>query len=148
MSKAPTPKVTLITGLFLMFIFSSLPAQSPKVPGTVVHYIPASDETYIGSPSLCILPNGDYVASHDHFGPGSTEHQQALTLVYRSTDRGKTWKKISAIEGQFDGRDIIFLSRTAYDDGLGGAHNNHDANYLTFHRLKNYKKYQKRAIKP
>lgn len=91
----------MITGLFLMFIFSSLLAQSPKVPGTVVHYIPASAETYIGSPSLCILPNGDYVASHDHFGPGSTEHQQALTLVYRSTDRGKTWEKTAAIDGQF-----------------------------------------------
>ena len=22
-----------------------------------------------------------------------------------------------------------------YDDGLGGAHNAHDANYITFHRI-------------
>ncbi len=36
---------------------------------------------------------------------------------------------------QFDGDDIVAVSRTAHDDGLGGAHNYHDANYLTFHRL-------------
>jgi len=76
-------------------------AQSQKVPGIVVDYIPASTKTYIGSPSICILPNGDYVASHDHFGPATTEHQQALTAVFKSTDKGKSWTKISEINGQF-----------------------------------------------
>lgn len=75
--------------------------QVEKVPGIVVDYIPASAEIYIGSPSICILPNGDYLASHDHFGTGSTEHKQALTAVFRSTDKGRTWKKISEINGQF-----------------------------------------------
>lgn len=72
-----------------------------KVPGVVVNHIPASTQTYIGSPSICILPNGDYVASHDHFGKGSTEHEQALTAVYKSSDKGKSWEKISEIKGQF-----------------------------------------------
>ena len=40
---------------------------------------------------------------------------------------------------QFDGADIIFVSRTAYDDGLGGADNQHNANYLTFHRISNFR---------
>jgi hypothetical protein len=35
----------------------------------------------------------------------------------------------------FDNDDLIFLSRTAYN----GAHNFHDANYLTFHRLTNFR---------
>jgi len=39
----------------------------------------------------------------------------------------------------FDGADIIAACRTAYDDGLGGAHNNHDANFLTFHRFANFR---------
>jgi hypothetical protein len=34
----------------------------------------------------------------------------------------------------FDGDDIIAASRTAYGEGRQGAHNQHDANYLTFHR--------------
>jgi hypothetical protein len=90
--------------LLTSVLITSLPtlnAQSDKVPGVIVDHIPASTKTYIGSPSICILPNGDYVASHDHFGPGSTEFQQALTSVFRSSDRGKSWKKISEIHGQF-----------------------------------------------
>jgi len=45
------------------------------------------------------------------------------------------------VDWQFEGRDIIFVSRTAYDDGVGGANNQHDANYMTFHRIKRYRKY-------
>jgi len=76
-------------------------SQQDKVPGIVVNHIPASAKVYIGSPSICILPDGDFVASHDHFGPGSTEYKQALTAIFKSTDKGKTWKKISEINGQF-----------------------------------------------
>jgi hypothetical protein len=42
------------------------------------------------------------------------------------------------VDWLFDGPDIIAVCRTAYDDGQGGAHNNHDANYLTFHRFANF----------
>jgi hypothetical protein len=91
--------------LFLLVIIVDAPfllnAKSLKVPGVVVNYIPASTKTFIGSPSICILPNGDYVASHDYFGPASTEHSMALTVIYKSTNRGKSWKKISEIHGQF-----------------------------------------------
>jgi len=91
--------------LFLLLILKltvfQLNGQTLKVPGIVVDHISASTKTFIGSPSICILPNGDYVASHDHFGPATTEHQQALTSVFKSTNRGKSWKKISEIHGQF-----------------------------------------------
>ena len=40
----------------------------------------------------------------------------------------------------FDGNDIVLLSRTAYDDNGTGAHNCHDANYMTFHRIKDFRK--------
>ena len=43
------------------------------------------------------------------------------------------------IDWLFDGDDIIAVSRTAFDDGLGGAHNCHDANYLTFHRIRDFR---------
>ncbi len=91
------------TAIILVSVFAILNvnAQSKKVPGMVINHIPASAKVYIGSPSICILPDGDYVASHDHFGPGSTEYLQALTSVYKSTDRGKSWQKISEINGQF-----------------------------------------------
>lgn len=72
-----------------------------RVPGIVIDHIPASTGVYIGSPSIAILPDGRYVASHDHFGPKSTEHQRALTAVFRSEDRGRSWKRISAVQGAF-----------------------------------------------
>lgn len=91
---------------YLAFLFFFLPvsfvgAQSGKVPGKVITHIPASTGIYIGSPAICIMPDGNYVASHDHFGPSSSEHESALTAVYRSTNKGRSWKKISEIDGQF-----------------------------------------------
>lgn len=39
----------------------------------------------------------------------------------------------------FENEDIIAVSRTAYDDSLGGADNQHNANFLTFHRFENFR---------
>jgi hypothetical protein len=39
----------------------------------------------------------------------------------------------------FEGDDLIAVVRTAHDDGLGGAHNQHDANFLTFHRIPRFR---------
>jgi hypothetical protein len=39
----------------------------------------------------------------------------------------------------YDGEDIIALVRTAFDDEEGGAHNQHDANFITFHRWQNFR---------
>ena len=39
------------------------------------------------------------------------------------------------VDWQFDGEDILYLVRTAYD----GAHNYHDANRITFHRLYDFR---------
>ncbi len=100
-------------------------AQSNKVPGVVVDYIPASTETYLGSPSICILPNGDYVASHEFFGPASTEWESALTVISKSSDKGKSWKKISEINGQF-WANIFVHNNALYIMGTW----NHDGNFI------------------
>lgn len=114
--------IYLLTAVLLTSVMVSN-AQSGKVPGVIVDHIPASTKTYIGSPAICILPNGDYVASHDHFGPGSTEFQQALTSVYRSSDKGKSWKKLSEIHGQFWSN--LFVHRSAlYIMGTWKHHGN------------------------
>jgi hypothetical protein len=72
-----------------------------KMPGVVIDHSAAGSGQYIGSPSICILPNGDYIASHDFFGPKATERIRAITWVFRSADKGRTWTKISEINGQF-----------------------------------------------
>lgn len=35
--------------------------------------------------------------------------------------------------------DIIFTARTAYPDGMGGPKNRHDNNFITFHRILNFR---------
>lgn len=95
--------------------------QSP--PGVIINYISAKTGKYIGSPSICILPNGDYVVSHDEFGPKSSEYKSAQTLVFKSSDKGKTWNKISQINGQF--WSTLFLhKKDLYIIGTNKAHGN------------------------
>src|SRR3954451_3798212 len=67
-------------------------------PGFVIDHSPARSRQYIGSPSIAVLPSGDYVASHDFFGPGSTRD---TTVVFASKDKGKTWQKRATVKGQW-----------------------------------------------
>jgi hypothetical protein len=80
---------------------SDAAADGATVPGVVIAHRPAAGGTYIGSPSLAVLGNGDYLATHDLFGPKSTEHTSAVTRVFRSTDRGRTWSHVTDIDGAF-----------------------------------------------
>ena len=92
-------KKFLLSFSSIVYVFFNVDAQT--VPGKVIDHSPASSQVYIGSPSICILPNGNYVASHDYFGTNSTETSQGITYVFKSENKGKTWTKISKIEGQF-----------------------------------------------
>lgn len=74
---------------------------SARVPGVVIDYSPASSGLYIGSPSLTVLTNGDYLASHDFFGPKGDEFGRPTTVVFRSSDRGRTWTQVAKLKGIF-----------------------------------------------
>ena len=86
-----------LAGLFAMLLCYSYSFAQPiakassKVPGIVIAHSPASSGLYIGSPSICILPDGSYLASHDLFGPASNEFVQPVSRIYRSVNKGKTW---------------------------------------------------------
>lgn len=77
------------------------PGRCDEVPGVVIDHLPASSHLFIGSPTIAILPDGTYVAAHDVFGPGSEEFTTGVTDVFGSTDEGRTWRKITRIEGAF-----------------------------------------------
>lgn len=101
-NKMNTKNSKILLGILLV-IFMILPfgISGQGAPGNIVCYQPASSKQYIGSPSLTILPNGDYVASHDFFGPNSSEWSQAVSRVYISKDKGKKWKLQSTVQGAF-----------------------------------------------
>lgn len=95
-------KKLLLSLIVLLNLFGIAGAQTDLLPpGVVINHIPKSTEKYIGSPSICILPNGDYVASHDEFGPESSEFRSAITCIFSSSDKGNTWNKIAGLDGQF-----------------------------------------------
>lgn len=88
--------------IFVLMVAVSVMAQeSGNPPGVVVNHIGRETGRYIGSPSLCILPDSIYIASHDEFGPRSSEYLSAQTLIFQSKDKGMTWVKIAQIDGQF-----------------------------------------------
>jgi hypothetical protein len=95
------------------------PAEPAKVPGVVIAHHPARAGAYVGSPSIAILPDGRYVASHDLFGR-KTKYRE--TRVFASADRGVTWKHLTSIDGQFWSglflhRDALYLMGASHQYG-------------------------------
>jgi hypothetical protein len=80
--------------------------------GVVINHIPASSQIYIGSPGIAVLPNGDYIAKHDQFGPRSTEHGRAVTEVFGSADRGASWSHRAVVQ------DMYWASVFSHDGAL------------------------------
>lgn len=114
-------KIKLIaTALFMAHsVFAE--SQSHKPPGVVIAHISQQEGRYIGSPSICVLPDGTYIASHDEFGPKSTETTCATTRVYRSTDKGASWQPLSRLEGQF-WSSLFTANGSLYIIGTNKAH--------------------------
>ena len=92
------------------------------MPGVILSHSPASSGRYIGSPSLALLPNGDYVASHDFFGPQANHTKSATTTVFVSEDQGTTWRQTASLRPCFWGklfvhRDKLYLLGTSHEYG-------------------------------
>jgi hypothetical protein len=103
-----------VTGLALLAGFGLFPpsvrgnadegrVDLSKVPGVVVSHVQASTGFYVGSPSIVILPNGDYVVSHDSRQYRSPQHPQpdetsSLTRIFTSKDRGLTWTHLTDVK--------------------------------------------------
>ena len=85
------------------------------------------------------------------YSPIDGNRRTGLTLF--SSDDLKTWtQERVAIQGtstsfhgfqypsfQFEGDDIVFVSRTAYENEWGQAQRWHDSNMLTFHRIRDFR---------
>lgn len=67
-------------------------------PGVVIDRSTDPHHVFFGSPSIAILPNGNYVASHDYFGGGT---QGDSTTIFISADEGVTWERIAGLHGQY-----------------------------------------------
>ena len=90
-------KLQLVT---LLFSVAGAFAQDAP-PGIVIDHVTDDSGRFIGSPSIAILPNGSYVASHDFFGPNSGETTSGVTRIFISSDKGRTWRQTAELHDQF-----------------------------------------------
>jgi len=79
------------------FVFAQSHAAAP---GVIINEIPTPqyffwNAVYVSDPSLLVLSNGDYLASHAQFGNGANSSSSGLTQVFRSSDQGQTWTKVN-----------------------------------------------------
>jgi hypothetical protein len=114
LAQVPTPWHGTVTHPVMSF--------SAQGPGVIVSHSPASSGRYIGSPSLAILPNGNYVASHDFFGPKANHRQEATTQIFVSVDKGQTWVQTASLKPCFWGKlfvhgDKLHLLGTSHEYG-------------------------------
>lgn len=59
-----------------------------------------------------------------------------ITVLFHPDRAKHAWQYADWL---FEGDDIVFVSRTAFDDGAGGARRAHDANFMTFHRIRDFR---------
>jgi len=90
-----------------------------------------------------------YSAQYPDRNPSSFRN---VLMLKRSKDL-KNWENVQSVlehedvikhgfqyvDWLFEEDDIIVLSRTAHFDGKEDARNNHDANFLTFHRIEGFR---------
>lgn len=90
--------LSIFVFLYTIIVKASLPVLIPKTallppPGIVIHHSLTTTNKYVGSPSIVIMPDGSYVASHDYFGSFVSD-----TYVYKSINRGATWIRLTELK--------------------------------------------------
>ncbi len=75
-----------------------LSVNSNKPTGVVIDHSFSKTKYYIGSPSIAVLPSGEFIATHDFFGRVSGPSRTAL---FASNNHGKTWQPRGELSGQF-----------------------------------------------
>lgn len=99
--------------------FSLVEKKPVPPPGVVVHNSKAVTKKFVGSPSITVLPDGTYLASHDYFGGIISD-----AFVYKSEDKGLSWERISEIKTMnwaklFTRGDEIYLMGVAPKGTMG-----------------------------
>lgn len=101
----------ILISFFLAMAPAVFGASAPPPPGVVIDHVPQTSGMYVGSPSIAILGNGRYIATHDLFGPQSGFQREGITRVFESKDRGRSWTHLTDIHGQF--WSTVFVHRNA-----------------------------------
>lgn len=86
--------------LGVFFAFFTLESIAQNVPGIIVTEAPVPGVSFVASPAIVILPNGDYLVSHDRYGT-YFKGKPSTTTVYISKNKGLTWAKQAEIPNMY-----------------------------------------------
>lgn len=105
--------VPLLFALVVGSIAATAPAVSGPPPGVVITASPDSQQIFVASPTIAILPDGTYLVGHDNGGPGAGA-RKGHTSILSSRDRGVTWTTLAALSDQkwstlFPHRGAVYL---------------------------------------
>jgi hypothetical protein len=89
-------------------------------PGVVISHNPSYTKVYLASPSICVLPNGDYLVAYEDAGTGTTEFPSGTTWIYSSSDKGAAWQRISSIPTRQTWSNIFQIDGVVYIMGVQG----------------------------
>ncbi len=97
-------KIDFISLLFILIFSTTLSfgqSYNPDVPGTVINHKAASSGVFVGAPSITIMPNGDYIVSHNFTSIQKGDRGKIhKTAIFKSGDQGKTWKLLNEMKHQ------------------------------------------------
>ncbi|MFL1683083.1 MULTISPECIES: sialidase family protein [Bacteroidales] len=113
-------KIILLVTFLPALAVAQLSKQFPMVPGVPIVHSPKSSGKYIGTPSIVKMPGGDFIASHDFFGPSC---KSDIVHVYRSSDKGKNWHFLSEVDDTF-WAGLFNINDTLYLLGVKGSNRN------------------------
>ncbi|TZF82998.1 hypothetical protein FW774_11885 [Pedobacter sp. BS3] len=110
----------------LLCLFGGNLAAQVPFPGTVIAQSPAPLTNSYASPSIVILPDRSYVASHDISG--------TITAIYRSADSGAHWSFVALVSDShwatlFVHNNILYLMGVAKSFGNIVIHKSLDGGY-------------------
>ena len=92
------PKTHIVSRVLLvtLFLLTSLVGSAKSLfPGKVIAESADPINIFLGSPSIAVLPDGTYVASHDW---GGDKVSGTYTSVYTSADKGLNWQLASTVK--------------------------------------------------
>ena len=94
--------VLIIMILFFLSISMVCGQDLNELGGVVINQLPINRNRIIASPSIAIMEDGTYIASHDIFRRGTTtgscDRGAADTYVFRSMNKGRSWTRVSIIK--------------------------------------------------
>lgn len=115
----------IIAALFVLLIKQSYAQLGQEKVETnlwisQVKWIDPGTNTYLGSPSIVKLANGDILASYDYFGKFVTSDD---TFIHISKDNGLTWSPLAELKGMFWGslflhKDDVYILGTSAGVGI------------------------------